>query len=98
MEIPAIALPNAVVTDSEGKAVIRIPNQIHHKERARFIIAVNFRTLPPSIGSEKLGYPLQVQEGKLFENDEILIRLVPNPGATPASPSAGDSKATPIDR
>ncbi len=95
---PGYSLPNAVVTDSVGKAVIRIPNQIHPKERARFIIAVSSRTFPPSIGSEKLGYPLQIKEGKLFEDDEIVIRLVPNPSATPASPSAGDAKATPIDR
>ena len=92
------SLPKAVVTNAEGKAAIRIPNQIHPQERARFIICVNSRTLPQSIGSEKLSYPLQVQEGKLFEDDVILIRLVPNPSATPATPSAGESKATPIDR
>ncbi len=94
-------LPKAVATDSEGKAAIRLPNQIHPKERARFIIYVNSRTLPLNIGSEKLGYPSQVQEGKLFEDDEILIRLVPNPAmgmkvsSIPISPLPQTDRQTP---
>jgi hypothetical protein len=85
-------------TDGKGKAVIRIPNYSNPKERAYCYLSVNPLTLPENIVSKRYHFPKQLKEGKLFEDDVILIRLVPKSSATPASPSTGDSKATPIDR
>ena len=87
-----------VWTDGKGKATLRIPNHVHPQERKWCFLYLDTTTLPQNIGSKEHGYPLRVHEGKLFEDDEILIRLVHEPRATQASPSAGDSKATPIDR
>lgn len=85
-------------TDGKGQAVIRIPNYSNPQARKWCYLSVNPLTLPPNIVSEKYNFPKQIKEGKLFEDDEILIRLVPKPSATPASSPAGNSKVTPIDR
>ena len=65
---------NPVTTDSLGKAIVRIPKHVRPNERIRFGISVNVLTIP-------MGLAYRTQEGRLFEDDPIVIWLKHTPNA-----------------
>ena len=62
---------NPVTTDSLGMAIMRIPKNVRTNERIRFGISVNVLSIPR-------GLAYRTQEGRLFDDDPIVIWLKPN--------------------
>lgn len=82
---------NPVTTDSLGKATVRIPRHVRPHERIRFGIAVNVPTIP-------MGLAYRTQEGRLFDDDPIVIWLKPTPVPGMNSPSFTNSPSPPTDK
>ncbi len=81
---------NPVTTDSLGKATVRIPKHVRPHERIRFGIGVNMLTIP-------VGLAYRTQEGRLFDDDPIVVWLKPTPNAELTNPSRPLANPTPAD-